>query len=145
MRAIINIPAALLLLSGTAADFWMYTYISYSGGDPWWEGVMILGAAPPVCDEILYSNRLKHLKDVSGDKRGVRFAGSALDPDIVEFNSERLGHYTIYKDRNYDMVDVDNQLKGKCVLNITSTYNCVFEKETDTGHSIFWCVSEVHV
>lgn len=79
-----------LLAPAVWADFWL------SEWDRSFEsGYVFTAEHPQYCTpELSQSPEYWGSNDVSGDKRGVRFQGLWDDPEIVEFNTEELGHHS---------------------------------------------------
>ncbi|KAI1416096.1 hypothetical protein F5Y13DRAFT_186346 [Hypoxylon sp. FL1857] len=154
-------------VSGVIADFWL-VYLNYNklggpliAGPNYAEGGAFL-KSPELnnCNvNIGPYNIWGNTDDVSGDKTGMRTVpGKTVPPpmyrdplDIVEFNTgnQKPGHHTIYKDRNYTMVDVNGKVTGQCVLDraYLVNLNCPWDDTTVKliGSSMFYCVSDIEL
>ncbi|KAL2024989.1 hypothetical protein VTK56DRAFT_3688 [Thermocarpiscus australiensis] len=101
----------------------------------------------PDCGTVWSSPVYYPSDDVSGDKTGVRCEGTGCqmyqDPvsiDVVEmhFSNNPLYHWTIYKDRNYDMIGLDGNVYGNCILFPGHTYDC----DSERGDRKFRCLTQ---
>ncbi|KAI1102099.1 hypothetical protein F4804DRAFT_334618 [Jackrogersella minutella] len=154
---------AVAIAPGAVADFWL-TYMNklMQGpivlSDGLGEGGVFLKDPVVTCSDVsigIWSNS----GDVSGSKTGMRTVpGNPVraplyrDPlDIVEFNTgdAKPGHHTIYKDRNYAMVDVSGKVTGQCHLNRTHTFKLKCDTWGDpifmSGSSMFFCESDIEL
>ncbi|OTB06954.1 hypothetical protein M426DRAFT_257336 [Hypoxylon sp. CI-4A] len=159
----LSIAALAAAFTGAAADFWLlYLHRDSSTG---WVVVSHSGGAftndPDLkCDRDAKGHSIyEDAGDVSGSQPGMRtvpgiFVGAPLyrDPlDVVEFNTldNAPGHHTIYKDRDYAMVNVDGYKSGQCYLNRSYTYSLDCDvAETHvrlSGSSMFFCESDIDV
>ncbi|KAK0666416.1 hypothetical protein QBC41DRAFT_230614 [Cercophora samala] len=109
----------------------------------------------PTCGD--FDNNPNYLgsDDVSGDKVGVR-CDSSSDPyncavqsypadgiDVLEMNFSGAYHWTIYKDRNYDLIGLDGNVYGNCFPFPGFEYDCSdFLTGGFTGTRKFRCLTE---
>ncbi|KAI1847967.1 hypothetical protein JX265_001972 [Neoarthrinium moseri] len=105
--------------------------------------------AEPDCDQVRAGGFYQDETDVSGDNTGVRCEGdcAAADPagiTILEmhFNNNPLHHWTIYKDRNYDMIGLDGNTYGNCILFPGDDFFCSTAVETFSGRRRFRCLTQ---
>ncbi|KAJ4352466.1 uncharacterized protein N0V89_007814 [Didymosphaeria variabile] len=87
----------------------------------------------PDCDDASSAQTWDDSDDVSGDKFGVVYEPRPADPSDpgaatrVEMNfhdTDPVYHFTIYKDRNYDMIGLDGNTYGNCVPFPGDDYQC---------------------
>ncbi|RYP11347.1 hypothetical protein DL765_007810 [Monosporascus sp. GIB2] len=94
----------------------------------------------PNCDEVLGDNpNYLGSDDVSGDNVGVRCDADDLRDCVSQSapaeairilemnfnNDDPIYHWTIYQDRNYDMIGLDGNVYGNCILFPGNSYDCV--------------------
>ncbi|KAK9420756.1 hypothetical protein SUNI508_00847 [Seiridium unicorne] len=136
--------ATLVLSRKASADFWItHGTAQWQELGLWeeWDGAQFL----PVkcnCHQVSSLGGSEWNEDVSGDNQGVRLKGSTYDPEVIGFNN-KLGHYTIYKDRGYDMVDLRDNKVETCFLNTTRLYDCRRQEIGYFGTSMVFCSSYV--
>ncbi|KFY97931.1 hypothetical protein V500_01849 [Pseudogymnoascus sp. VKM F-4518 (FW-2643)] len=84
--------------------------------------------------------------DVSDDKLGMRCQGSGCafnapieNIDVLEmnFNNNPVLHWTIYKNRNYDLIGLDGKTYGNCFAYPYGDFDCPGEQ----GHRKFRCLT----
>jgi len=110
----------------------------------------------PTCADLENNPNYLGSDDVSGDKVGVR-CDSSSDPyncavqgypadgiDVLEMNfAGSTYHWTIYKDRNYDMYGLDGNVYGNCFPFPGFSYDCDnFATGGFTGTRKFRCITE---
>ncbi|KAF4982819.1 hypothetical protein FZEAL_1611 [Fusarium zealandicum] len=126
-----------------AADFWIYSEQDFTS-DITSEHFKFYNSKPDCSDVTTGSIAQQRKDDVSGGKNGVRCEG-CLDGDlrVIEFNND-MGHFTIYKDRNWEMVDLDDKVVGNCEPDDSHTYTCPIPPtgQPAQGGSIIFCTSE---
>ncbi|KAI1773481.1 hypothetical protein F4818DRAFT_452954 [Hypoxylon cercidicola] len=156
------IVIAAAAVPGAMADFWMsyLNRIEDTGrGAPTEAGVAFLKDPAITCDDVLSPKIWLNVGDASDDHPGMRTVpgddvGAPLyrDPlDTVEFNtlSEAPGHHTIYKSRDYIMVDVNGDKSGQCYLNRSFVYDLDCSTQNEQVHllgsSMFFCESDIEL
>ncbi|KAI1870617.1 uncharacterized protein JN550_005160 [Neoarthrinium moseri] len=134
------------LFFGARADFWIYKDVQHHFGLTY--VYIIFLNRMPTCDEAKDVEVYGSSDDVSGNKRGVRVNFSHADPyapTLIEFNTY-FGHYTIYGDRHYDMVDLDGHVVGRCHPDTSQTFKCDRPGQLgyQVGYSMIFCSSDIH-
>ncbi|KAK8041052.1 hypothetical protein PG994_014059 [Apiospora phragmitis] len=124
-----------LLLWGFAsyahADFWVF-YEDEGNGQQRYKFF--------ACHDVEVAEPWVIKSDVSGGKRGVRVVGGDKTlPDVFEANLVSI-HYTIYKDRGYDIYDLQGNQHGSCQSINDIDYDCV--EVNWFGRSVFNCSSD---
>ncbi|KAI0015400.1 hypothetical protein F4780DRAFT_87363 [Xylariomycetidae sp. FL0641] len=99
----------------------------------------------PDCDDVTKWAKWFYITgDVSGNKHGVRISGwwGNDDPAEIEWNNE-MGHFTIYKNRNYAMIDVNGTQQGQCRRDLSWHFDCFDASDLApvTGHALAFCES----
>ncbi|KAI0120979.1 hypothetical protein BJ170DRAFT_688397 [Xylariales sp. AK1849] len=145
----ISMTAAVLMFCHALADFYIYkvnNYLQPPGGVRLDEFAILDDL--PDCDDIRHHYPLIPEKDdVSGDKYGVRCdkckGTETAGIEVLELNLKTI-HFTIYKNRDWKMVDTNDAERGQCHIDISVTYQCILpQSRTDyDGGSLFFCESE---
>ncbi|KAM5353504.1 hypothetical protein ACJ41O_000154 [Fusarium nematophilum] len=137
---------SLTLITGLAslatADFWIYEEQDFTG-DITSEHFKFYNSLPDCAYVTGGSTAQSRKDDVSGDKSGVRCDGCwGGDLTLIEFNNN-MGHFTIYKDRNWEMVDLNDNVVGNCEPNGDDTYTCPIAPtgQPAQGKSVIFCTS----
>ncbi|KAI0137040.1 hypothetical protein BJ170DRAFT_711090 [Xylariales sp. AK1849] len=147
------------VLTGTMADFWFFTCteLRQPGGPAWYYFYKFMslenvGGGHPNCTEVVQTPKIMKSSDVSGDKWCVRFQGPPNDPEVIEWNSRNagLGHYTIYKDRDYGIFSLADEKVGKCRVDNSYSYeDCITPPGVldwrQSGVSVVYCETSVIV
>ncbi|RKU46431.1 hypothetical protein DL546_006505 [Coniochaeta pulveracea] len=107
-------------------------------------------SGPPSCDDVNTVKRYDRIDDVSGDKQGVACdgggcTGSPEDVDRLEFNTD-FGHFTMYKDRNRDLFDLNGNNVGHCEVDTSDHYESPSGPYPSplSGQRWFSCTSSIH-
>ncbi|KAK8032010.1 hypothetical protein PG990_001744 [Apiospora arundinis] len=104
---------SLLLLgfaSSALANFWVFQDVWEIDDE---ETYRFFNKSNPNCDEMNMAPQFDTLSDVSGHI-GVRVKGNDhLNPDELEVHAYQV-HFTIYKNRNYHVVDTKGTDHGPC-------------------------------
>ncbi|KAI0134245.1 hypothetical protein BJ170DRAFT_729479 [Xylariales sp. AK1849] len=137
----------LLLLPGVFADFGVMTAdITFCGVDGCRTQMNYIFPALDAqinCGDVWLMNQWGDRSDVSGDKHGVRYTGSRpSDPDQIEFNNN-LGHYTMYKNRDYHVAATDDKDSGQCRVVNDFKLDCARFGQRMGVRSIVRCTSSV--
>ncbi|KAJ4301746.1 hypothetical protein N0V90_003839 [Kalmusia sp. IMI 367209] len=151
--------AAFGLLQFASANFDVYrvldaTAVPDENPEPAIDEYMIFEAEPS-CDDVENGVNWNESDDVSGDKQGVRVKGD-IDPndpgkiEELEMNfhdSDPIYHWTIYKDRNYDLTGLDGNTYGNCIPFPGDDFQCNFPLPlgvaTKSGVRMFRCLTDV--
>ncbi|KAE8142524.1 hypothetical protein BDV38DRAFT_278050 [Aspergillus pseudotamarii] len=143
MKFAIATLAAAALAPLAAADFYIYSIKSGSVNDGMApvnsDGFFFLNA-PPDCNDV--NNKaifISSLSDVSGGRQGVRCKGCP-DFEELEFNLE-VGHYTIYKNRDYGLFTTDDKKVGQCNMDKSDHFQCG-NPFSQAGDSIVHCTAD---
>ncbi|KAJ4303424.1 hypothetical protein N0V90_002318 [Kalmusia sp. IMI 367209] len=126
MRAASILAAAAAFMSSlVSADWYLYEGWVIVAVDGSTDERFQIFAGPPSCDDVFNGLVYTPSDDVSGDKEGIRCDGCSpygedINPTVVEIN-EDFGHYTWYADRGGDMVDLDGNVVGNCVVDTSDT------------------------
>ncbi|KAJ4350235.1 uncharacterized protein N0V89_008856 [Didymosphaeria variabile] len=152
-----NIFAPILLLAGlTAANFDLYQVDENNS----WDGSGVSGQwmifeAEPDCDQALGkrdSFRVLAQDDVS-DGSGVvcepvnqcYYYGNPSEINRIEmnFNNDDPAkfHWTIYKDRNFDMIGLDGNVYGTCIVFPGDDFQCSEGTWSNGGKRMFRCLT----
>ncbi|KAM7219899.1 hypothetical protein V8F06_004754 [Rhypophila decipiens] len=147
--------AASSLLPGAHANFDIYRVkdirpYAQAGTTTVWQ----IFASPPNCDSALYEGWWDDSRDVSGNKLGVRCWGSGCAQQApvdqingleMHFSNNPLYHWTIYKDRGYNMIGLDGKTYGRCIPFPNHDYNCPFSGGSSKieGRRKFRCLTNV--
>ncbi|KAL5390593.1 hypothetical protein DPSP01_001668 [Paraphaeosphaeria sporulosa] len=111
--------------------------------------------AEPDCDDAKNAANWNDSDDVSGDKQGVVFEGDKDPQDPgkatrVEMNfhdTDPVYHFTIYKDRNYDMIGLDGNTYGNCIPFPGDDFQCNYPLplgvQTLSGARYFRCLTDI--
>ncbi|KAF5559810.1 hypothetical protein FPHYL_6910 [Fusarium phyllophilum] len=149
--------SAAILLSCVAfvtANFDLYigqqTGTTPEGGN---EDMWNIYPSDPSCSDVYTARNYFGRDDVSG-QIGVRCDGagcfggnSPADVDVLEmhFGDNPKYHWTIYKDRNYDMYGLDENVYGNCVPFPGNEYSCNQGQAIFDGVRKFRCITEFTV
>lgn len=128
-----HLMAILSLAASAAADFDLYHVreVNPPPPDPGttvgvsvFDGYMALPPDSMGCDPIVNKRMMHYSGDVSGSKKGVRCeadstSGGCLDvaePEAIKLMEIHSGeqHFTWYRDRNRDMLDLAGNVIGGC-------------------------------
>ncbi|KAF2445046.1 hypothetical protein P171DRAFT_485118 [Karstenula rhodostoma CBS 690.94] len=153
--------APLFLFAGlAAANFDLYQVDENNS----WDGTGVfsqwmLFEAEPDCEQALGhrdSFRVNASDDVSEDG-GVRcepveqcyYYGNPSEISTLEmnFNSNDPAkyHFTIYKDRNFDMVGLDGNVYGNCIVFPGDDFQCSEGTYSNGGKRMFRCLTDITV
>ncbi|KAF5004045.1 hypothetical protein FDECE_9458 [Fusarium decemcellulare] len=92
----------------------------------------------PSCGDVANAQNYLGRADVSGTKTGVRCEADDLRDcvsqssradaiKVLEMNfhgEDPVYHWTIYQDRNYEMIGLDGKVYGQCILFPGNSYEC---------------------
>ncbi|KAM0244020.1 hypothetical protein ACHAP5_006684 [Fusarium lateritium] len=106
----------------------------------------------PTCSDVETSRNWFSRDDVSS-RTGIRCSGqcfggsAATDINVLEmhFTDDPLYHFTIYKDRNYDMYGLDGQTYGNCFPFPGNEYSCHKGNVLYDGVRKFRCITDLTV
>ncbi|KAI1840405.1 hypothetical protein JX265_007206 [Neoarthrinium moseri] len=131
----ILLAAILALATVTLANFDLYVGSQSHFLEPVVFTVWQIFEAEPDCRQVWDTVYYEDSEDVSGTKAGVRCEGDGClggaDPVAIttlEMNfhgEDPIYHWTIYKDRNYDMIGLDGKVYGNCILFPGDDYECI--------------------
>ncbi|PPJ55120.1 hypothetical protein CBER1_01490 [Cercospora berteroae] len=111
------------LLPSAFADFDIYYSTFAEGISQTSDTGFTIFDGEPDCNDVFNNQMWGSFGDVSGSKVGFRCSGSGCTPsrdtnpeniDVLEMNFGDGGHYTMYKDRDYALVDLDGNQVGTC-------------------------------
>ncbi|KFY34720.1 hypothetical protein V494_06529, partial [Pseudogymnoascus sp. VKM F-4513 (FW-928)] len=82
------------------------------------------------CSDLEHTISQISSEDLSGGREGVRCEGCGIpglekEPTVLEWNNE-MGHFTWYKERDGNFVDLDGEVKGNCVVDLSDDFSCTF-------------------
>ncbi|OAK94851.1 hypothetical protein IQ06DRAFT_363118 [Phaeosphaeriaceae sp. SRC1lsM3a] len=149
MHASTVLAALAAIVSPALADFYLYAGTQSSTIDGTTLDSFVPFTGPPDCNDVFNGPILTPSSDVSGNKRGVRCKGCSSaygSEDMVkvtelEMNHADYGHWTFYADRGGDMVDLDGNLVGNCVVDGSDGYTCTDGMAGYSGRSQLRCTT----
>ncbi|KAI9155107.1 hypothetical protein HJFPF1_07675 [Paramyrothecium foliicola] len=132
------------LLQLCSANFDLY-FVDFQQGDGF-TSIWQVFQNDPSCNEVIKAEGFAISNDVSGSKKGIRCVGacnrSARPGDItvleMHFKNNPLYHWTIYKDRNYEMYGLDGKVYGRCIPFPDYNFHCNY----DRGNRKFRCLTQ---
>ncbi|KAF1974935.1 hypothetical protein BU23DRAFT_597921 [Bimuria novae-zelandiae CBS 107.79] len=137
-----------------AANFDLYLVTENNAGDTQNFGMWSIFEAEPDCNNAWNAYTVQSGEDVSGGAgvvcEGVKECYYDSDPSAVSrlemnFNNDdpTKYHFTIYKDRNLDMIGLDGNVYGNCIVFPGDDFDCRTDLAFRYGKRMFRCLTAI--